>query len=124
MRGALIRRIALMVLVCAVPVHAVIGDLNLDGIVDLQDFFLLADNFGREGATEVCEDPDTPADDRGTGPILDAIGDSTTLALASFNIRIFSTGSRDDTELPLIADRLQRYDLIAIQEVRDTEVVD
>ena len=50
--------------------------------------------------------------------------DSTTLALAAFIIRIFSTGSRDDTELPLIADRLQRYDLIAIQEVRDTEVVD
>ena len=83
MRGALIRRIALMVLVCAVPVHAVIGDLNLDGIVDLQDFFLLADNFGREGATEVCEDPDTPADDRGTGPILDAIGDTTRFRLAT-----------------------------------------
>ena len=50
MGGALIRRIALMVLVCAVPVHAVIGDLNLDGVVDLQDFFILADNLGREGA--------------------------------------------------------------------------
>ena len=91
MRGALIRRIALMVLVCAVSGHAVIGDLNLDGVVDLQDFFILADNFGREGAPEVCEDPDTPGDDRGSGPILDADGDSTTLALASFNIRIFST---------------------------------
>ena len=59
MGGALIRRIALMVLVCALPVHAVIGDLNLDGVVDLKDFFILADNFGREGAPEVCEDPDT-----------------------------------------------------------------
>ena len=72
MGGALIRRIALMVLVCAVPVHAVIGDLNLDGVVNLQDFFILADNFGREGVPEVCEDPDTPGDDGGTGPILDA----------------------------------------------------
>ena len=44
MGGALIRRIALMVLVCAVPVHAVIGDLNLDGGVGLQDFFILAYN--------------------------------------------------------------------------------
>ena len=35
MGGALIRRIALMVLVCALPVHAVIGDLNLDGAVGL-----------------------------------------------------------------------------------------
>ena len=43
--------------------------------------------------------------------------------LASFNIRIFSTGSRDDAELALIADRLQPFDLIAIQEVRDEEVV-
>ena len=34
-------------------------------------------------------------------------------------IRIFSTGSRDDAELELIADRLQQYDLIAIQEARD-----
>ena len=66
MGGALIRRIALMVLVCALPVHAVIGDLNLDDVVNLQDFFLLADNFGREEAPEVCEDPDTPGDDGGT----------------------------------------------------------
>jgi hypothetical protein len=46
------------------------------------------------------------------------------LLLASWNIRIFSTGSRDDTELELIADRLQQYDLIAIQEARDAEVVE
>ena len=46
------------------------------------------------------------------------------LILASFNIRIFSTGSRDDAELALIADRLQQFDLIAVQELRDEEVVD
>ena len=45
------------------------------------------------------------------------------IRLASFNIRIYSTGSRDDTELGLIADRLQQFDLIAIQELRDEEVV-
>jgi hypothetical protein len=43
--------------------------------------------------------------------------------LASFNIRIYSTGSRDDTELGLIADRLQQFDLVAIQELRDEAVV-
>ncbi|MGE4651102.1 MAG: endonuclease/exonuclease/phosphatase family protein, partial [Myxococcota bacterium] len=45
------------------------------------------------------------------------------IRLASFNIRIYSTGSRDDTELALIADRLQQFDLVAIQELRDEEVV-
>ena len=45
------------------------------------------------------------------------------IRLASFNIRIYSTGSRDDTELGLIADRLQQFDLVAIQELRDEEVV-
>jgi len=46
------------------------------------------------------------------------------LTLASWNVRIFSTGWRDDTELALIADRLEPYDLVAIQELRDEEVVD
>ena len=45
------------------------------------------------------------------------------LTIASFNIRIYSTGSRTDAELELIADRLQQFDLIAVQEVRDEEVV-
>ena len=48
---------------------------------------------------------------------------ATEITVASFNIRIFSTGSRDDSELALIADRLQQFDLIAIQELRDEEVV-
>ena len=46
------------------------------------------------------------------------------LRLASWNVRIFSTGSRTDAELALIADRLEPYDLVAIQELRDEEVVD
>jgi len=45
------------------------------------------------------------------------------LTLASFNIRIFSNTSRDDVELATIADILQKYDLIAIQELRDEEVL-
>ena len=45
------------------------------------------------------------------------------LTLASFNIRIFSNASRDDIELASIADILQKYDLIAIQELRDEEVL-
>ena len=50
--------------------------------------------------------------------------ESQELRLASWNIRIFSTGSRDDAELAQIADRLEPYDLVAIQELRDEEVVD
>ena len=35
------------------PASAVVGDLNLDGVVDLKDFFLLADSFGDTGPPEV-----------------------------------------------------------------------
>ena len=31
------------------PTHAVIGDLDLDGDVDLEDFFIFADHFGQTG---------------------------------------------------------------------------
>jgi len=46
------------------------------------------------------------------------------LRLASWNVRLFSSDSRTDAELALIADRLEPYDLVAIQELRDEEVVD
>ncbi len=48
---------------------------------------------------------------------------SSSIKLATWNIRILSNGSRDDTELAEIADILQRYDLIAVQETRDTTVL-
>lgn len=47
-----------------------------------------------------------------------------TLKLASFNIRIFSNKSRNKTELKKIVKQLQPYDIIAIQEVRDSQVLD
>ena len=43
--------------------------------------------------------------------------------LATWNIRILSDGSRTDEELTQIASILDDYDLIAIQEVRDTVVM-
>lgn len=46
------------------------------------------------------------------------------IKIASFNIRILSDNSRDDTELQYIAKILSLYDIIAIQEVRDTRVLD
>lgn len=46
------------------------------------------------------------------------------ITIASFNIRIYSNNSRTDAELEQIADRLQLFDLIAVQEVNDREVVD
>jgi len=47
-----------------------------------------------------------------------------TITIASFNIRIFSSNSRTDAELEHIADRLQQFDVIAVQEVNEQEVVD
>ena len=46
------------------------------------------------------------------------------ISIATFNIRIFSNNSRDDTELLQICDLLKDYDFIALQEVRDTKVLD
>ena len=46
-----------------------------------------------------------------------------TVRLASWNIRFFSTGSRDDTELQQISQVLLNYDFIAIMELRDEEVL-
>ncbi len=45
------------------------------------------------------------------------------LTICSFNIRIFSDGSRDDEELQSIVQILKSYDLIAIQELRDKEIL-
>jgi endonuclease/exonuclease/phosphatase family metal-dependent hydrolase len=51
------------------------------------------------------------------------IATSETVKIASFNIRIFSNKSRNDEELNYIANILQQYDFIAIQELRDEEVL-
>lgn len=45
------------------------------------------------------------------------------LKLASWNIRILSDSSRDDSELQKIADIINRYDFVAVQEVRDETVI-
>lgn len=50
--------------------------------------------------------------------------DENSILIATFSIRIFSTGSRDDEELYQICDELKHFDFIAIQEVRDTEILD
>ena len=39
--------------VAASATEAVQGDINLDGVVDLEDFFLLADSFGNSGPPQV-----------------------------------------------------------------------
>ena len=46
-----------------------------------------------------------------------------TINMATWNVRILSDGSRDDKDLSQIAEILKRYDLIAVQEVRDTVVL-
>jgi endonuclease/exonuclease/phosphatase family metal-dependent hydrolase len=47
-----------------------------------------------------------------------------TISIAIFNIRIFSNKSRDDEELYQICKLLKEFDFIAIQEVRDTQILD
>jgi len=46
------------------------------------------------------------------------------ISIATFNIRIFSHNSRDDNELYQICNLLKEFDFIAIQEVRDTMILD
>ncbi len=46
------------------------------------------------------------------------------ITIATFNVRIFSNGFRDDAELYEIGELLKEYDFIALQEVRDTEILD
>lgn len=58
------------------------------------------------------------------GFLLSSVCAADTITLATWNIRIFSTGSRDDRELQAICGILHNYDFIAIQELRDTEVLD
>jgi len=43
------RILLIFLLLTATAVWAIPGDLNLDGVVDFEDFFLFADNFGKEG---------------------------------------------------------------------------
>lgn len=50
--------------------------------------------------------------------------DTQSIKLASWNVRILSSSSRDDQELSSIASIINRYDLVAIQELRDNEVID
>lgn len=47
-----------------------------------------------------------------------------TVLIATFNIRYFSDGSRDPDELRDICRILQAFDLIALQETRDTRILD
>ncbi len=44
--------------------------------------------------------------------------------IATWNIRILSDGSRDDEELTLIASLFDYFDFVALQEVRDREVLE
>ena len=46
----------LLILMFAVPATAIPGDIDRDGDVDLDDFFLLGDNFGKEGPVEAIMD--------------------------------------------------------------------
>lgn len=46
------------------------------------------------------------------------------IRVATFNVRIFSNASRDDCELAYIAGIVRHFDLVALQELRDGDVLD
>ncbi len=46
------------------------------------------------------------------------------IRIATWNVRMLSSNSRDDRELAKIADMIAQFDIVAIQEVRDTRVLD
>ncbi len=52
------------------------------------------------------------------------LGINPTISIATFNIRIFSNNSRDESELYQICNLIKEFDFIAIQEVRDTVILD
>ena len=60
-------------------------------------------------------DPNIPADPN--NPVV------TDANIATWNIRILSDGSRDDTELQSIASIFSNFDFVAVQEIRDTTVL-
>jgi endonuclease/exonuclease/phosphatase family metal-dependent hydrolase len=45
------------------------------------------------------------------------------LTVGTWNVRMLSANSRDATERGLILDQLERFDLVALQEVRDDSIV-
>lgn len=56
---------------------------------------------------------------------LDAVPRSAnTLRIATFNIRILSSASRDECELAYIAGLVRGFDVVAIQELRDIKALD
>ena len=70
--------------------------------------------------------PDNNSTDLTDQDNYDNISDTSTkkLKLATWNIRYLTNNSRDDAELSQIAEIINRYDIIAVQEARDTAVLD
>jgi len=51
-------------------------------------------------------------------------GSTEQVSVATWNIRFLSDNSRNDMELTQIAEIIQRYDFVAVQEARDIIVID
>ena len=64
-----------VLLITTSQAHGVLGDLNRDGAVDFDDFFIFADNFGESGPVEMCDAPltDTPLVFAGSGQVFTAL---------------------------------------------------
>ncbi|MCF7944466.1 MAG: endonuclease/exonuclease/phosphatase family protein [Spirochaetia bacterium] len=62
--------------------------------------------------------------DSSVNPSANSAVDDDLLHFATWNVRILSDNSRDDEELKLIAGIMDNYEFIAVQELRDTKVLD
>jgi hypothetical protein len=66
-----IKWVFVILLLVISPLHAVTGDLDRDGDVDFDDFFVFADNFGKTGPIDKCDcgevTPSTPLEFTGIG---------------------------------------------------------
>jgi endonuclease/exonuclease/phosphatase family metal-dependent hydrolase len=84
----------------------------------------LAHHSFNRGRTLLHEISRPPAfKEQAAPPIVSKSLSAGTISISSFNIRILSDKSRTDHELKLIAQILQHYDLIALQELRDEQVL-
>jgi hypothetical protein len=59
--GLIFKIVFFLIAVVVIPAQGIPGDLNRDGKVDLTDFFILAENFGKEGLPEGDCNDDTQA---------------------------------------------------------------
>ena len=71
-----------------------------------------------------CGSEDPVTSDPASGESADPVSAPGQITIASFNVKLFAVGSRNETHIRQMAELFKQFDLIAIQGVRDFETVD